>query len=212
VHYRVCVAEPATSRGRLAGAQPDRRQELLEVASDLFSRRGYKGTSLRQIADRMGFTVAALYYYFEAKSELLSLLAKPYLDELEAVIAAAEDEGPLDARKGRRALDRYLDLLLVNPKLTQFLEQDVAVQARPEGIRLDGLTERLKTSLAGPNPQPSDLVRASAALGALRRPVLRLGHLDLVALRDQILDQAVKLLYPRARPRAGGTQQRGSKP
>lgn len=85
------------------------------------------------------------------------------------------------------------------------------MQAQPEGARLDGLTERLRTSLVGPNAQPSDLVRASAALGALRRPVLRLQELDLLALRDQILDQSVRLLYPRARRRAAGTQQRGSK-
>jgi len=196
------MAEPATSRGP-DRPKPDRREDLLEVALDLFSQRGYGGTSLRQIADRMGFTVAALYYYFEAKSELLSLLAQPYLDELDAVIATAEQEAPLDARKGRKTLDRYLDLLLANPKLTQFLEQDVAVQAQPEGARLDGLTERLRTSLVGPNPQPSDLVRASAALGALRRPVLRLQELDLLALREQILDQSMRLLYPRSRRHRG---------
>lgn len=72
------------------------------MALDLFCQRGYEGTSLRQIADRMGFSVAALYYYFRAKSELLSLLAQPYLDELEAVIAEAEAQSPLHARGGPR--------------------------------------------------------------------------------------------------------------
>lgn len=180
------------------------------MALDLFCQRGYEGTSLRQIADRMGFSVAALYYYFRAKSELLSLLAQPYLDELEAVIAEAEAQSPLHARGGAKVLDRYLDVLLANPRLTRFLEQDLAVQAQPDGVRLDRLTERLRTSLAGPDAQPSDLVRASAALGALRRPVLRLRELDLLALREQILDQSLRLLYPRARRRAGRNEQHRS--
>lgn len=185
----------AETGGRRGAARAGRRQEIIEVALDLFCQRGYDGTTLRQIGERLGFTVAALYYYFQAKDDLLAAVAEPYLDALEAVIVAAEADKPLDARRGRRVLEAYLDLLLANTKRTQFLEQDLAVQAGPVGARLAELTERLNRSLAGPDAQPSDLVRAAAALGSLRRPVRRLPQLDLDEFRTQLLDQAVSLLY-----------------
>ncbi len=103
-----------------SSTQPDRRLEILDVALDLFSQGGYEGTALRQIAERMGFSVAALYYHFKAKGELLSLLAQPHLDELETIIVDAEAEGHLTPRRGQAVLERYLDLLLANRTLTYF--------------------------------------------------------------------------------------------
>lgn len=187
--------------------QPDTRQEILEVALELFSQQGYEGTTLRQVAEEMGFSVAAIYYHFKAKDDLLSTLAHPYFDDLEAVISDAEAAAPLDADATRQLFDRYLDLLLANNRLTHFLEQDLGVHAHPHGVRLDELTERLRICLAGADAETSDLVRASAALGALRRPVLRLAHLDLAPLRQQLLDQALMVLHPGA-PRAAGGQGR----
>lgn len=181
---------------RDARQQPHRPREILDAALELFSRQGYNGTSLRQIADAMELSVAALYYHFNAKSDLLAALAEPYLDELDDLVARTEKGGPVDQSGARELLDSYLKLLLSNTSLTQFLEQDLAVQAHPQGRRLDELTEKLRAALAGPAPLSADLVRASAALGALRRPVLRLRHLDLEELRDQLLAQALMVLNP----------------
>jgi AcrR family transcriptional regulator len=48
-----------------------RRAELLDVAVSLFYEKGYAHTTLQDIADRMGFTKAAIYYYAKNKEELL---------------------------------------------------------------------------------------------------------------------------------------------
>lgn len=195
------MAAAPSPEGAFSRAQHDRRQKILEVALSLFSQRGYEGTSLRQIANCMGFSVAALYYHFRAKEELLALLARPYLDELEAIVTDAEAEAPFGARRGRTLLARYLELLIANRELTGFLERDLSVQAQAEGDHLKELTDRFRNVLAGLDPKATDLLRASAALGALRRPVFGLGELDLFAMRAQLVDQALKLLYPRARRR-----------
>ena len=39
------------------------RGRILDVALELFSRRGYEGTSIRDIAERMELTKAAVYYH-----------------------------------------------------------------------------------------------------------------------------------------------------
>jgi AcrR family transcriptional regulator len=43
------------------------RERILDVAQELFTRQGYEKTSLRDIAERLEITKAALYYYFERK-------------------------------------------------------------------------------------------------------------------------------------------------
>src|SRR4051812_30154238 len=49
-------------------------QRLLEVASQLFSERGFTGTSLQDIAEAMGVSRPALYYYAKSKEEILARL------------------------------------------------------------------------------------------------------------------------------------------
>jgi AcrR family transcriptional regulator len=58
-------------------SQPTTRERILEVASELFIDRGYEATSLREIAERLGFTKAALYYHFQSKEQILAALVEP---------------------------------------------------------------------------------------------------------------------------------------
>src|SRR5215472_9682916 len=50
------------------------RERILDIALDLFIRRGYAETSLREIAAELGFSKAALYYHFESKQDILLAL------------------------------------------------------------------------------------------------------------------------------------------
>ena len=47
------------------------RERILDIALELFTERGYDKTSLRDIAERLGTTKAALYYHFERKEDIL---------------------------------------------------------------------------------------------------------------------------------------------
>ena len=51
-------------------AAPDRRQQILAVAMDLFARRGFRGTTTRQIAERAGVNEAILFRHFPHKEDL----------------------------------------------------------------------------------------------------------------------------------------------
>lgn len=59
-----------TSRGPYAKGIR-RRQQILEAASTVFARRGYASASLREIAEDVGVTPAALLRHFTSKEELL---------------------------------------------------------------------------------------------------------------------------------------------
>ncbi len=82
-------------------ATRDTRERILEVAGELFTEQGYEATSLRQIADRMTFTKAALYYHFQSKEQILAALLTPMealLQELLRRLEASDGiEGWADA-------------------------------------------------------------------------------------------------------------------
>jgi AcrR family transcriptional regulator len=81
----------AARRGR-PGYDLDR---LLLVATRTFTERGYDGTSMEDLAKRLGITKSAIYHHVDGKEELLRLATDRALDGLSAVTAeAAAMDGP----------------------------------------------------------------------------------------------------------------------
>jgi AcrR family transcriptional regulator len=54
--------------------EPARLQEVLDVAARIFAEKGYRGTSLNEIAEALGMNKASLYYYVRSKEDLLRRL------------------------------------------------------------------------------------------------------------------------------------------
>ena len=54
------------------------RRAILDVAYELFSERGYHGTTLQDVCERVGIGVSSLYSYFPSKIHLLYALAEPW--------------------------------------------------------------------------------------------------------------------------------------
>lgn len=62
---------PASGRGRRKkGDGPDLRGVILDAAEDLFSRHGFYGVTVRQVAAEAGVDTALIHYYFGAKRGL----------------------------------------------------------------------------------------------------------------------------------------------
>lgn len=61
---------PATPTVNLEGIT-DARERVLRVAIELFSRQGFGGTGVREIADLATINVASIYHYFPSKEDLL---------------------------------------------------------------------------------------------------------------------------------------------
>ena len=61
-------------------------ESLLAVAVEVFNERGYDGTSMEDLARRLGISKSAIYYHVEGKDELLRLALHRALDALFAVL------------------------------------------------------------------------------------------------------------------------------
>ncbi len=57
-------------------------KKLIDVAIDLFSRKGFKGTSIRDIAAEMGMTTSNIYHYFGTKAGVLSAIERQTLEPI----------------------------------------------------------------------------------------------------------------------------------
>lgn len=65
------------------------KQNLLEVAEQLFTERGYHAVSIREIAQACGVTNAALYYHFPSKEALFDEVLSHHVGQLAARMTAA---------------------------------------------------------------------------------------------------------------------------
>jgi AcrR family transcriptional regulator len=145
------------------------RAEILRTAMALFTTQGYDATSLRQIADRLGFTKAALYYHFPAKEHLAIELTRPWLDAISNLIALNQPDPALDeAVRRRRLVEDYVDIVLAHHAVLRFLTQDAAAQKHPDvGKRALTLVLALQDALLGPDADDADRIRVSCAIGAI---------------------------------------------
>ncbi|MBP2478104.1 AcrR family transcriptional regulator [Crossiella equi] len=73
-----------------------RRAELLALAARLFAERGYRATTVRDIADAAGILSGSLYHHFDSKEQMADEVLHGFLDELFGSYReiAAADLGP----------------------------------------------------------------------------------------------------------------------
>lgn len=58
------------------------RDDIVQAATRIFSRRGYHGTSMQHIAEELGMRKASLYHHVSAKEDLLFAIHQRLIDKL----------------------------------------------------------------------------------------------------------------------------------
>ncbi|HET6817848.1 MAG TPA: helix-turn-helix domain-containing protein [Mycobacteriales bacterium] len=182
------------------------RATILDAARRLFTEQGFDGTSLRQIADAVGTTKAAVYYHFPAKEHLLLELTRPWLDAMSALVTEIRSS-ERDTCDAEATLAAYLDLFIGHLPVLHMLAGDPATQNHPDiGRRARALVDSIQQHIAGPDPSDTQLVRAACALGVIHAVATL--SIDLVSSnRDAILESAVASLSAPSRRRSSGTRQ-----
>ncbi|WP_067134233.1 TetR/AcrR family transcriptional regulator [Microtetraspora malaysiensis] len=88
------------------GAQTDTRSRIQDVALRLFTEQGYEATSLREIAEALNVTKAALYYHFKTKDDIIASLTEDRIKSLDALVAWAQEQ-PRTVETRRELVRRY---------------------------------------------------------------------------------------------------------
>jgi AcrR family transcriptional regulator len=152
-----------------AGTARDTRARIQEVALELFIAEGYDKTSLREIAERLGVTKAALYYHFPTKDDIVNSLIEDRVARVEELIAWARTQ-PRSQETKRELLRRYSEDLrkVRHHEVMQFLERNqTAIKAMPAGQRMRELMMQLGEFLSDPADPLHRQVKCSMALFAV---------------------------------------------
>lgn len=78
------LSEITARRSRSAAQSYGRIDEIRALAIKLFSRQGYEGATMRQIAKALKTKAGSLYYWYPSKQDLLFDVLKTIIDELKA--------------------------------------------------------------------------------------------------------------------------------
>jgi AcrR family transcriptional regulator len=89
----------------VGSAAEDTRARILPAAAELFVERGYAGTSVRDISERLGMTKGSLYYHFTAKEDVLVALLEPLFEAVDAFVEGARSSGRVTPDLVRRLID-----------------------------------------------------------------------------------------------------------
>jgi AcrR family transcriptional regulator len=146
------------------------RERILDVALDLFIEKGFDKTSLREIAERLGFSKAALYYHFASKDDIFLALhlrlhefGHRTIEELGQVPAGPESWG--------RLLEHLVDEMLDNRKIFVMHERNRAalehLHREEHDDSHDDLQEQIRRVLADASVPLATRVRLACAVGAL---------------------------------------------
>ena len=170
----------------------DTRQRILAIAADLFSRQGYTGTTIADIARELGTTTAALYYHFPSKADILGgLLAEP-LTAYNRIIESLDSNTP----EPRELLGAFVDLAIDSRQLAGLIDRDPAVLAMIDE-RLPRTshetTEQVIAVLTGPDATRSAMLRAHAALAVVKGATLAALGLDGGTLDDEVRAEILAL-------------------
>jgi AcrR family transcriptional regulator len=104
-------SQAATSETRSRLPAPERREQLLEVAGELFAEHGYHRLSMEQLAEGAGVSKPVLYQHFPSKRALYLALVHDAVVEMEAQVRKAL-EGTSDNRnRVESAISAYFDFI-----------------------------------------------------------------------------------------------------
>ncbi|MFE9576499.1 TetR/AcrR family transcriptional regulator [Nocardia sp. NPDC006044] len=158
----------------------DMRERIRTVAMELFSERGYEKTSLREIAERLDVTKAALYYHFRTKEDIVVSLSDDLRRGIDDLVAWAEATPPSPDR-AREILDRYGVLLHgIGRGMVRFMAENQPA-FRELGINV-GLRYQFKVLadlMTEPDRSPQAVFHARQALLTISWSTAMMGDLPL---------------------------------
>jgi len=170
---RAARGEARSARARARGRDPlprgGTRERIQAIALELFAEQGYDKTSLREIAEGLGVTKAALYYHFNSKEDIVRSFTEDYRAELDEVISWGASQPPGPAARAE-ILARYADIVDRRLPVIRFMEQN---QAALHSLMSDDASRKkmfraqfmsLCDLLSPPGSPLADRVRAAMAV------------------------------------------------
>jgi len=129
---------PATRSGAAAARRRARRAEIVKATRELFDERGLRDANIDDVARAVGVNRAIIYRHFASKDELFALTLAGYLEDLDGLLAAADDPGAPRPERLAAAAGVLADFGLRHPA---FLDCSIDLMRQPGAELLTELGE-----------------------------------------------------------------------
>jgi AcrR family transcriptional regulator len=154
------------------------RERILDVALDLFIEKGFDKTSLREIAEQLGVTKAALYYHFASKEDILMALHMRLHEFGFDALSRFAEQVPT-AERWADLLDQVLDQMLAHRKIFLMHERNQAaletLHRDDHDAQHDDLQASFRRLLSDGRVAVRDRVRMAASFGAVMGAIFMSG-------------------------------------
>ncbi len=172
------------------------RQRIQDVALELFAEQGYEKTSLREIAERLGVTKAALYYHFKTKEEIIVSLFEDLTRPLGELIEWGRQQ-PHTLETKQEIVRRYSEALAGAAPLFRFMQENQAtVRELRIGDTFKSRMTGLRDIIIDPEARLTDQVRCVSALFTLHAGMFVMQDIegDPEERRRAVLEVAIDLV------------------
>ncbi len=158
----------------------DTRDKIQAVALELFAEHGYEKTSLREIAERLNVTKAALYYHFKTKEDIVVSLFEDFMQGIDEIITWAREQ-PTTRETRQEVVERYARLTRECPTgMTRFIQESRStVRELAVGSRMHERFRQLTAELVCPDAPPTVRLKATMALITINASVFMLKDTNL---------------------------------
>jgi len=154
-----------------AHARHDTRQRIQAVALELFAKQGYDKTSLREIAERLDVTKAALYYHFKSKEDIVASLVEDHFGKIDDLVAWGKTLPRTPASRAQ-ILERYYRIVADGSQVFRMLQHNQAsvnslANAKNRSELFRERMDNLVGVLTGPDAPLASQIRAAVALASV---------------------------------------------
>lgn len=142
------------------------RQAILENAAELFSTKGFAGTSMSDLAENLGLSKAAIYHHFESKESILQNLLESINEDLESLIDELEKLPPSKSST-REILRMFSEFVFSHRKVARLVLSEMPAEMKAQGSQSHECISRLQQLLAGKKATVEKKIRARVAIGII---------------------------------------------
>lgn len=122
----------AAARAEGGAAYAERRAEVIAAAAEVFRVKGYRGTTLADVAESLGTDRASLYYYIGSKEELFHEIVREAAEDNARQAEAIRDEEGLAVDKVARLITALMTSYATHyPYLFVYIQEDFSQIAGP---------------------------------------------------------------------------------
>lgn len=161
----------------------EKQQQLMDTAELLFSRKGFDGTSVRDIAEEAGINTAMISYYFGSKEKLMeAIFEQRTLNIKEKVDLLLKDERLDPFQKVYSLLDEYINKIMQRKKFHRILLCEQVINQNPVIVELMEKMKNRNSSCI------HDLIRHGQKKGLFKK------HVDIPMMMNTLIGTITHIL------------------